>query len=370
MQARDVAQDNAPASPAIARGDIPNAAVPAPSVASRTDATELPEHGPASPHKSSSSSTPFPAEDARKTPESADPAQAINAGLWEAIEELKSAKFGLEAKLRMAERRAKDLEKTLERTAVEAAEDAGSPTASVGPGVEACNSAPEARKPAAVSKSASPAAPARAWSTPPPPPHKEVATATALAVAERSEREVFEAERQALLEKMEELKVQAQAAADSAEAAVAAQRRAESAAEDAAAAAVAADEAEEAKKRVAAENEALRKERSSLKDQLEVFERLMDTEAHEASGVEDGDAGKTSLGDKVKSFHSQLALEAVGLRKEISSLKKKKWVLKSVLATGGESERRAIEAEVAELRRKTGRVAQTDGDAAESVKPG
>lgn len=325
----------------------------------------------------------MPSEDPKKTPESVDPAIAINAGLWEAIEELKSAKFGLEAKLRMAESRAKDLEKTLERTAAEAAlertaaeaaEDAGSPAASIGPTVETCNSALEARDSAATSTSASPAAqaPARAWSTPPPPPpREEVATATALAVAEKSEREAFEAERQALLEKMEELRAQAQAAAASAEAAAEVQRKAASAAaEDAAAAAVAAAEAEEATKKVAEENEALRKERSSLKDQLEVFERLMDAEAHEASGVEHGDDGKTSFGDKVKNFHSQLALEAVGLRKEIAGLKKKKWVLKSVLATGGESERRAIEAEVAELRRKTSRVEQTGGDTAESVKPG
>lgn len=318
-----------------------------------------------SPHKSPSS--PPPATDARNFSDSGDHAEAINCGLWEAIEELKSAKFGLEAKLRMAESRAKDLEGKLEKTVAEAqrAEDA---VLTAAPALDMQgHDAPEAAADVQAVAQAAAQAPARAWSTPP--PREEAAAATALAIASVQEREVFQAERQALLKKMEELEVQARAAVDSAEAAAAAQRRAESAAEDAAAAAVAAAEAEAGKRRVAAENEALKRERASLKDQLEVFERLMDVEANEASGAEDGEAGKTSLGEKVHRFHSQLAIEAVGLRKEIAGLKKKKWVLRSLLATGGESERRAIEAEVAELRRNTCRVAEVAGSAAEAVKP-
>lgn len=363
VQARDAAQDNFEVSRATIGGDASNDSVSTPVSTSGMNTMAATENDAMPPYKSPSS-TPQ-ADDARKTFENDDHADAMNCGLWEAIEELKSAKFGLEAKLRMAENRAKELEGKLEKTVAEA-QTTGDATLLTAVDTQCPDAPAVAADVQAAAQSAQ--APARAWSTPP--PREEASTATAPTIADVQEREAFQAERQALLNKMEELEVQARAALESAEAATAAQQRAESAAADAAAAAVAAAEAEEGKKRVAAENDTLKRERASLKDQLEVFERLMDAEANEAAGAEDGDAGKTSLGDKVQRFHSQLALEAVGLRKEIAGLKKKKWVLRSVLATGGESERRAIEAEVAELRRNnTSRVEQDAGSAAEAVKP-
>merc|ERR1719218_411111 len=66
------------------------------------------------------------------------------------------------------------------------------------------------------------------------------------------------------------------------------------------------------------------------------------------------DLAKSKLGDKIEKLHSQFVLEIVGLRKEVAGLKKKKWVLRSVLASGGESERLAIENEVMELRKSGG----------------
>merc|ERR1712126_450478 len=57
------------------------------------------------------------------------------------------------------------------------------------------------------------------------------------------------------------------------------------------------------------------------------------------------------LGDMVEKLHSQLILEAVQLRQEVAVLKRKKWVLRSVLVNGGETERKAIDLEIAELRK-------------------
>lgn len=124
LQARDVVQDNLEVSPAIVGGDAPNVAALTTALTPGMNALAADQNDAVSPHKSPSS--PPPATDARNFSDSGDHAEAINCGLWEAIEELKSAKFGLEAKLRMAESRAKDLEGKLEKTVAEAqrAEDA------------------------------------------------------------------------------------------------------------------------------------------------------------------------------------------------------------------------------------------------------
>merc|ERR1719218_312537 len=70
--------------------------------------------------------------------------------------------------------------------------------------------------------------------------------------------------------------------------------------------------------------------------------------------LESGQIKPMGLGAKIEKLHSQFVLEVVGLRKEVAGLKKKKWVLRSVLASGGESERLAIENEVMELRKSGG----------------
>ncbi|CAK0859806.1 unnamed protein product [Prorocentrum cordatum] len=59
----------------------------------------------------------------------------------------------------------------------------------------------------------------------------------------------------------------------------------------------------------------------------------------------------TKIGEKVEKLHSQLVLECVQLRSETASLKKKKWVLRTVLAKGGERESEAIGVEIEQLRR-------------------
>jgi hypothetical protein len=105
------------------------------------------------------------------------------------------------------------------------------------------------------------------------------------------------------------------------------------------------------------ENATLKKERKMLQERLEIFERALELESprKESLGTDcDGMPSKSKLGEKLEQLHSQFVLEVVGLRKEVAGLKKKKWVLRSVLANGGESERKAIENEVAELRRTTG----------------
>merc|ERR1711972_421139 len=101
------------------------------------------------------------------------------------------------------------------------------------------------------------------------------------------------------------------------------------------------------------------------KAQLEVFHRALETEnqsretddvATSVSDKVDGLSKSTALdvGDRIEKFHSQLVLEAVNLRSELAGLRKKKWILRSVLANGGECEQRAIECELAELRSSKG----------------
>uniref|UniRef100_A0A7S0AK94 Uncharacterized protein n=1 Tax=Pyrodinium bahamense TaxID=73915 RepID=A0A7S0AK94_9DINO len=58
---------------------------------------------------------------------------------------------------------------------------------------------------------------------------------------------------------------------------------------------------------------------------------------------------KAGLANQIERLHSQLVLESVSLRSEVAKLKKKRWVLQAVLASGGESEQRAIDDEAAQL---------------------
>jgi hypothetical protein len=110
------------------------------------------------------------------------------------------------------------------------------------------------------------------------------------------------------------------------------------------------------------ENEALKKERKALQERLDIFERALELESPKCGIMIAGELSQdgelpvqtTRLGEKLENLHSQFVLEVVALRKEVAGLKKKKWVLRSVLASGGESERMAIENEVMELRKSGG----------------
>lgn len=121
------------------------------------------------------------------------------------------------------------------------------------------------------------------------------------------------------------------------------------------------------------ENEQLRRDRAALQEKLDVFYDALEITrnadsggvGHKADSLEStselvaasGDKASTNvngLGDLVEKLHSQLVMEAVGLRKEVAGLKRKKWVLRSVLARGGENEKSAIDHEIAQLRRARG----------------
>lgn len=114
------------------------------------------------------------------------------------------------------------------------------------------------------------------------------------------------------------------------------------------------------------EAETLRKERAELQQRLDVFYSAIEIEVS-ASKAKDtgseslarsgGDVEPVSkveapagLGQKIEKLHSQLVLEAMTLRNDISRLKKKKGVLNAVLNTGGEQEQRAIDEEIEQLR--------------------
>lgn len=122
-------------------------------------------------------------------------------------------------------------------------------------------------------------------------------------------------------------------------------------------AAMAMDELRETMK---SENEALRRERRNLQERLDIFEKALEMESPKFKNVdmdtdlESGQIKPMGLGAKLEKLHAQFVLEVVGLRREVAGLKKKKWVLRSVLASGGEAERLAIENEVMELRKSGG----------------
>jgi len=103
------------------------------------------------------------------------------------------------------------------------------------------------------------------------------------------------------------------------------------------------------------ENEALKKSNQALQDRLDIFFCAMELEGQGKPGARDATAKQTSengIGERVERLHSQLVLEAASLRSEVAGLKKKKWVLRAVLANGGESEQRAIDQEVELLRKE------------------
>lgn len=108
-----------------------------------------------------------------------------------------------------------------------------------------------------------------------------------------------------------------------------------------------------------AELEKLRAENAELRqarEKLEVFEKALELDSGDGSShpKEEASGGVASSGNelagKVALLHSNLVLEASALRKEITGLKKKKWVIQSVLNNGGEREEKAIQREIQEIR--------------------
>lgn len=108
-----------------------------------------------------------------------------------------------------------------------------------------------------------------------------------------------------------------------------------------------------------AELEKLRAENKELREareKLEVFEKALELSTLEESNQPSDDADEATggendkLAEKVVRLHSNLVLEASTLRKDIAGLKKKKWVIQSVLNNGGEREEKAIQREIDEIK--------------------
>jgi len=108
-----------------------------------------------------------------------------------------------------------------------------------------------------------------------------------------------------------------------------------------------------------AELEKLRAENKELREareKLEVFEKALELSTLEESNQPSEDADEATggendkLAEKVVRLHSNLVLEASALRKDIAGLKKKKWVIQSVLNNGGDREEKAIQREIEEIR--------------------
>eukprot|EP00747_Dinoflagellata_sp_TGD_P164372 gnl/TRDRNA2_/TRDRNA2_184233_c0_seq1.p1 gnl/TRDRNA2_/TRDRNA2_184233_c0~~gnl/TRDRNA2_/TRDRNA2_184233_c0_seq1.p1 ORF type:complete len:1112 (+),score=246.06 gnl/TRDRNA2_/TRDRNA2_184233_c0_seq1:41-3376(+) len=242
---------------------------------------------------------------------------AVNDGLWEAVEELKQTKGSLEEQLRASESRAQALQEKL-RSVQPAPDDAWrTPT----PERTASDAArisglEEELKRIRVENDEYMAAAAAA--------ELEQARLRAdfreLSLASGS----FDAERAQLMEEFHALEA-------------------------------AAVEAGSAQGRLACANEDLKKQNASLQERLEFFERAMALETS-TSGDDAGGGGEAArapsrLAEKCERYHSQLLLEAIELRKEVASLRKKKWVMRSVMAKGGEAEQCALDQEIAELRK-------------------
>lgn len=268
---------------------------------------------------------------------------AVHSGLWEAVEELRLTKTGLEVQLQEAESRAEELQAKL----FELQPRSNSETSSSPP---SCRSLPGA--PAQTSEAVDTSAPT-----------------TADTKALRMENETLRRECAQMGERLEEIRTW-QATTDRLNSAVTSEAEAWSLVANAEAARAAAEKkAEEVITSMRRDNEAMRSERDSLLDRLDIFERALQVETPEpgggAAGPEDdneagaevgkeNEQGISRLGQKLEKLHSQYVLEVLDLRKELGGLKKKKWVLQSVLARGGENERDAINHEIAELRRTNG----------------
>lgn len=230
-------------------------------------------------------------------------------GLWDAVEELRQEKSSLEAQLRAAEGRARELESELLELQSSARQLAAAKEAAVGaavqPGLEVQLRAAEVRVRDLQGELL------------------EIRSASAhrLAVAEE------EAAASAV--------IKAQAAAE-AEKELLRQERSS----------------------LLVEHDDLRREHASLRQHLEVFYQAMElgkAETLAGAKCQPSVPGKplepgAGLGKQVERLHSQLVLESVALRSEVAGLKKKKWVLRSLLANGGASEQRAIDQEVGQLR--------------------
>jgi hypothetical protein len=116
------------------------------------------------------------------------------------------------------------------------------------------------------------------------------------------------------------------------------------------------------------ENESLRSTNRALQERLDIFFCAMELEGEGCKQVEgntgENDAARpgkqvsppsnSGIGERIERLHSQLVLEAANLRNEVAGLKKKKWILRAMLANGRENEQRAIAQEVERLRRERG----------------
>jgi len=249
----------------------------------------------------------------RHSKEASRPSESANkewSGLWEAVEELRQTKSGLEVQLQMAESRATELQAKLvelEESRAAAGNTLPSPSEV---GSSPCKGAQEAADPAWVAVPTSPS------------------TSKSVIPADGA--------------------IEALAAEVSAKKTHLADMTAE-------------------RDQLRGENAALRHEQASLLERLEIFEKLMEMEMPEGQAedasrsfqngeheAQAGTHGKVTLRDKAESFHARLIMEAAALRKEVASLKKKKWIVRSLLANGGEQEKKARDEEVAELRRSRG----------------
>jgi len=248
---------------------------------------------------------------------------AVSTGLWEAVEELRHEKSDLEARVRAAESRKKELEDELLLLRKPIAEDC---CGSVPVATTATSTGDPHHKDSSVVD-----VPIAAMIVGACGGNEEASRTGEAYTALCAQNVALQKERDSLLERLEVASL-----ATSRELA----------------------EHEAGREAARAETETLRCEKKSLLERLEVFERALELEdpkaADEAGQIVDcvdGAPVKTGLTEKLERLHSQFVLEVVGLRREVAGLKKKKWVLRSVLATGGANEQRAIDNEIMELRR-------------------
>jgi len=287
----------------------------------------------------------------------------VHTGLWEAVEELRLAKSGLEIQLQEAESRARDLQAQLlqlQPQGSSATPTSATPTSTVSE--QSVVIAPAQTPEQAVTRI------------------QELRPAASPTPAMRQRMEALRSENEELRRECAVMGKRLRSTAPEQErpnpvvmqhvnAAAATVRKA---AEEAAATKRADEEARSAElletvrrenakllETVRRENEEIRSERDSLLERLDIFERALQVETPEPPDVpmpgdEAGNPnrqGMDKLGHKLEKLHSQYVMEVLDLRKELGGLKKKKWVLQSVIARGGEREGDAIEHDLAELRR-------------------
>eukprot|EP00929_Paragymnodinium_shiwhaense_P026928 TRINITY_DN15916_c0_g1_i1.p1 TRINITY_DN15916_c0_g1~~TRINITY_DN15916_c0_g1_i1.p1 ORF type:complete len:936 (-),score=226.83 TRINITY_DN15916_c0_g1_i1:274-3081(-) len=119
------------------------------------------------------------------------------------------------------------------------------------------------------------------------------------------------------------------------------------------------------------ENKQLSRRNQELQDRLDIFFSAMELERREPlnssgeapttdsiaerSAADARGATSDGLVASIERFHTRLVLEAADLRREVAGLKKKKWVMRAVIAKGGADEQLAIDADIDRLR-KSGKV--------------